>query len=90
MPSTTVHIPDDLLSRIDQVVKEENISRNRFIIQACEQALNSYAGVWPENFFNSELDKESLKLLEESVSEMEHNIMSRRKSRTRLNICDLS
>ena len=90
MPSTTVHIPDYLLSRIDQVVKKENISRNRFIIQACEQALSSYAGVWPENFFTSELDEKSLNLLEESVLEMEHNIMSRRKSRKIVDICDLS
>ena len=51
MPSTTVHLPDQLLSKIDQIVKEEGISRNRFIIQACERAVNDSAGRWPEGFF---------------------------------------
>ena len=86
MPSTTVHIPDNLLSRIDHIVKEQSISRNRFIIQACEQALNSYAGQWPEDFFSSELDEENLKLLEQSVLEMEQNIINRRKNRTMFGI----
>jgi len=84
MPSTTVHIPDDLLSKIDQTVKEQNISRNRFIIKACEQALSSYAGLWPEDFFKCELNEEDLKFIEEAVLEMEHEIISRRKNRTRL------
>ena len=84
MPSTTVHIPEDLLSKIDQTVKEQNISRNRFIIKACEQALNSYAGLWPEDFFKSELNEEDLKFIEKAVLEIEHEIISRRKNRTRL------
>ncbi|MBW2642455.1 MAG: CopG family transcriptional regulator, partial [Deltaproteobacteria bacterium] len=32
MPSTTVHIPDKLLSKIDQIVKKKGVSRNRFIV----------------------------------------------------------
>ncbi len=51
MPFTTVHIPDKLLSKVDQIVKKKGISRNRFIVQACEQALNNDAGQWPEDFF---------------------------------------
>ena len=81
MSSTTVHIPDKLLSRIDQVVKEKEISRNRFIIQACEQALNNSAGQWPEGFFENELNGGDLRLLKEGVQEMEKAIMSMRKNR---------
>jgi metal-responsive CopG/Arc/MetJ family transcriptional regulator len=52
MPSTTAHIPDELLKNIDQIVKEQNLGRNRFIIQACPQALNNFAGHWWKVFSN--------------------------------------
>lgn len=81
MPSTTVHIPDPLLERIDQVVKEKNISRNRFIVQACEQALLTLFGEWPNGFFEPDLDERDSKLLREGVLEMEQAIISKRRSR---------
>ena len=81
MPSTTVHIPDKLLSKIDQAVKEKEISRNRFIIMACERALNNSARQWPEDFFKNELNKSDLKLLREGVAEMDGTIMENRKNR---------
>jgi len=62
MPSTTVHIPDKLLSKMDRIVKKKGISRNRFIVQACEQELNNDAGQWPKDFFDPGLSKEQLKL----------------------------
>lgn len=81
MPSTTVHLPDKLLSRIDQIVKEKEISRNRFIILACEQALNTSVRQWPEDFFDTVLDEEDLALLREGVREMEDVILRMRKNR---------
>lgn len=84
MPSTTVHIPDELLSKIDQRVKEMEISRNSFIIQACEQALENTAGQWPEGFFDIEYNEDDLALLREGVQEMEDAIVSKRKNRGNL------
>ena len=81
MPSTTVHIPDPLLSKMDQIVKEKGISRNRFIVQACEQAVVNDAGEWPENFFEPDLSSDDLRLLREGVAEMEEAIIRMRKSR---------
>ena len=81
MPSTTVHIPDDLLSRINEIVKEKGISRNRFIVQACKQALDQSAGQWPEDFFESVLNSRNLKLLREGVTEVEAAIRKMRKNR---------
>jgi hypothetical protein len=86
MPSTTVHIPDKLLAKIDQIVKEKKISRNRFIIQACEQEVNSSAVQWPEGFFESDLNEEDLILLRESVLEMEKAIISRRRNRRHVDL----
>ena len=64
-----------------KIVKEKDISRNRFIVQACEQALNNSAGKWPEDFFETELSRKDLRLLRESVQEMEDAIISMRKNR---------
>ena len=86
MPSTTVHLPDPLLKKIDQIVKEVGISRNRFIIQACEQALQNNAGRWPEDFFEPDISAANLKLLKEGVAEMEAAIMRVRKNRAEINL----
>jgi hypothetical protein len=66
---------------MNQIVKEKGISRNRFIIQACEQAVVNDAGEWPENFFKADLSGDDLRLLREGVAEMEEAIISMRKSR---------
>jgi hypothetical protein len=81
-----VHIPDKLLSKIDQLVKENEISRNRFIIQACEQALDNRSGQWPEGFFDTELDGEEFELLRKGVQEMEDAIIGRRKNRSAVDL----
>jgi hypothetical protein len=81
MPSTTVHIPDQLLSKIDEIVKEKGISRNRFIIEACEQAFDYDAGQWPEGFFEDKPGKNELKLIREGVREMEKAILKMRRNR---------
>jgi metal-responsive CopG/Arc/MetJ family transcriptional regulator len=86
MPSTTVHIPDKLLSKIDQIVKEKGISRNRFITQACEEAVSNSSGQWPEDFFEMEHDEENMNLLREAGLEMEEAIISARKNRQDFNL----
>ena len=48
MPIITGHLADGLLSKIDRIFKEKGISRNRFSVEACEQALNESGGLWPE------------------------------------------
>lgn len=82
MPSTTVHFPDDLLRSIDIFVKREGLSRNRFVIQACEEALKHNAGKWPEDFFHSDLTQQDKKILEKAAKEMESFIIKSRKNRT--------
>lgn len=86
MPSTTVHIPDKLLSKIDQIVKEKGISRNRYIVEACELALINSAGQWPDGFFETELNKKDLQLLKQGVMEMEEAILVSRKSRGKIDL----
>ncbi len=86
MPFTTVHIPDKLLSKVDQLVKKKGISRNCFIVQACEQALNNDAGQWPEDFIGPGHSGEQLKLLREGVAEMEEAIINMRRNRMNVDL----
>ena len=81
MPSTTVHINDELLSKIDKAAREKGTSRNRFIINACEMALDNEGGKWPGDFFTTKLNEEDLQLLRDGVSEMERAIISARRNR---------
>lgn len=81
MPSTTIHINDELLLKIDKIAKDKGISRNRFILKACQMALDNNAGRWPQKFFKTGLKENDLKLLREGVSEMEKAIISMRRNR---------
>lgn len=86
MPSTTIHINDELLSRIDGIVKEKGISRNRFIIEACETALSKNAGRWPTDFFQPDLNEKQLRMLRKAVLEMEQSILDLRRNRARIDL----
>ncbi len=81
MPSTTIHIPDDILTEIDRTAKRKKISRNRFVLEACKEALQRDAGEWPEGFFRQSLSHEEKDLLLEAVSEMEIAISQNRRNR---------
>jgi len=71
---------------MDQIVKKKGVSRNRFIVQACEQALDNDAGQWPEDFFEPDLSKEQLELLREGVAEMEEAIINIRRNRMNVDL----
>ena len=83
MSSTTVHIPDEMLSKIDKLVRQKKISRNRFIIEACESALKKDEGEWPVGVFEDQLTEGDRKLLVEAGLEMESTIKSARRNRNR-------
>jgi predicted transcriptional regulator len=81
MPSTTIHFPPDVLERIDGVAKRRGISRNRFVIQACEQAVSHDAGEWPDGYFSHGLNSKDVAMLDEATAEMERAMLSNRRNR---------
>ena len=81
MPSTTVHFPDEVLARIDQVAQRRGISRNRFVVQACSASVADDDGEWPDGFFRLDLPPESTTELEAGVREMERSILDNRRDR---------
>ncbi|MDE0448956.1 MAG: hypothetical protein OXH96_20010 [Spirochaetaceae bacterium] len=81
MSSTTVHFPPQLLEQIDTVARRQGVSRNRFVMRACQDSLAKDAGEWPEQFFHLDLDQEELAALREAGHEMEQGIRAVRRSR---------
>jgi len=81
MPSTTVHIPEDVLSKIDLAARDLGVSRNRFVLQACKEALARQAGEWPKRFFESVHSREDQGLLAEASRELEREVLMRRTNR---------
>jgi metal-responsive CopG/Arc/MetJ family transcriptional regulator len=81
MPSTTIHFQDNLLADIDRVAADLEISRNRFVIEACKTALAQHNGVWPEDFFSTDLTVADQKLLTEAADEIVTTIFRGRKNR---------
>ena len=53
MASTSIHFPRGLLERLDGLAQERGISRNRLVVQVCEEALER-CGAWPEGFFDDD------------------------------------
>lgn len=81
MPSTTIHFPDETLRKIDTVAKRRGVSRNRFVIEACEEAVSADAGEWPTSFFDLGLSEEDLRLLRTAGTELEEAVMQNRRNR---------
>ena len=81
MASTTFHIPDELLKKIDRAAQSLGVSRNKFVLQACGDALAKQDGVWPQGFFDSLSGSEERSLLEEATRELEREVLARRMNR---------
>ena len=79
MPSTTVHFPEDILKQIDRAAGNLNISRNRFVIEACKEAVAKDLGLWPDDFFS--VTSSESKALDDAVLEMERIVRRNRKNR---------
>ena len=64
MPSTSVHLPRDLVTSLDALAARRRVSRNRLILEACERLLQEEAGEWPQGFFaNNDLSAADLREL---------------------------
>ena len=82
MPSTSVHLPDDLLERLDEVARRRRISRNRLIVEACRSMIGEGGSQWPEEFFDPKrLARKDRELLKSSFDDWMTEIGSARRSR---------
>jgi len=70
-----------VLRQVDAVAHRRGISRNRFVIQACEQAVAGDSGQWPEDFFELNLSPDDQALLNQASAELEEAISRNRANR---------
>ncbi|MGH7437226.1 MAG: ribbon-helix-helix protein, CopG family [Polyangiaceae bacterium] len=76
---TTVHIPAELLRRVDRRAKALGSSRNRWIVEAIDASLGS-RGEWPPelvHMLSVPLGREAAAMLESSLA----RVMERRANR---------
>lgn len=50
--ATTVHIPPDLLARLDRRAAQLGLRRNRYIVRALERAINEESS-WSQRFLDA-------------------------------------
>jgi predicted transcriptional regulator len=81
MGTTTIHFPDDLLADLDRAAARHDVSRNRYVLNACQAALSREAGAWPEGFFDNHLSQADAEVLVEAAVELERDVYSRRRNR---------
>lgn len=81
MPSTTFHFPDRILDRIDAAARRHGVSRNKFVMTACERALEEDDGDWPPGFFEPGFSAEDWDLLSGGTHNLEHAIADSRRNR---------
>ncbi|MBN2495746.1 MAG: ribbon-helix-helix protein, CopG family [Deltaproteobacteria bacterium] len=83
MASTSVHFPKGMEKRLDELARRRGVSRNRLIVMALEQLLESELGDWPEGYFALDrLSVEEREILERSEEEFIGFIESSRNSST--------
>jgi len=81
VPSTTFHFPVETLRQIDAAAARHGVSRNRFVMLACERALSADDGAWPDGFFDPGFGSEERALLDEGTRELEQVVTSNRHNR---------
>ncbi|MGH9318663.1 MAG: CopG family ribbon-helix-helix protein [Vicinamibacteria bacterium] len=82
MASTSVHLPEDLVARLDQIARESGRSRNRVILEALEAYVSKGRKKWPEDFLPADrLDDRDTRELRESLREWISTLRSSRRNR---------
>lgn len=78
---TTIHIPEDILRDLDSAAERRGVSRNRYIVEACREALAREAGEWPEGMFDPPWSEEDRWLVQEAAEELDREVRARRTNR---------
>ena len=84
MANTSVHLPGDLLERLDREAARRSTSRNHLIVEACEQIVNSGRREWPKTYLaETRLTKAELRELHESFEDWIQELTMTRRNRKR-------
>ena len=82
MPTTTIHMPPQLLRALDAVAARRKGNRNRLVVEACQRLVEQDLGEWPAGFFEmTHLSQKDRRELEAAGREMERAILKAQRSR---------
>lgn len=82
MPTTTIHLPSDLLRALDAVAARRKATRNRLVVEACRRLVDEDLGEWPPGFLEMKhLTPRDRKTLRAGGKEFERIILTSRRSR---------
>ena len=81
MATTTIHVPGSLLATIDRAAASRGVSRNRFVLDACREALARNGGEWPAGMFDAPLKPDDQALLTQATKELEGIVAAGRRNR---------
>lgn len=80
MANTSVHLPDDLLQRLDAAAARMGVSRNRLVVESCQRFLDAERE-WPAGFFAADrLGADDLALLRDGAEDWESSLVVQRRS----------
>lgn len=81
VPSTTVHLSENLVEQLDRVARSRGVSRNRVVVEACERLVAAERGEWPAGFFDRRLDEADRAALHAAGQELEDAVVQGRRDR---------
>lgn len=82
MPTTTIHLPSELLRALDAVAARRKASRNRLVVEACQRLVEEDVGEWPVGFLEmTHLSARDRRELAAASKEMEQAIRVARRNR---------
>jgi predicted transcriptional regulator len=81
MASTSVHLPATVVEQLDRLAASRHTSRNRIILQACEELLAQHRAGWPAGYLERVIDDDDLRELQAGGEEMERAILAARRGR---------
>ena len=82
MPTTTVHLPPELVKALDSLAARRRESRNRLVVEACQRLVEQDLGEWPAGFFDlPHLTSRDRRELEGAGKELEEIIRATRHNR---------
>lgn len=84
MPTTTVHLPSELLRALSGVAARRKTSRNRLVVEACRRLVEEDLGEWPVGLLElAHLSPRERRELAAAGTEMERAIRGARRNRRR-------
>lgn len=82
MATTSIHIPEDLLEKLDRLAADRGVSRNRLIVESCREAVERHRERWPPGYLEgAHLDAEDRRVLADDAEEFLAAIQQARTAR---------